>query len=65
MTVLKTKKAALKRVKLKKNFLIRKKAYKAHLCSQKNSKRLRNLSLLSKISINDFLGYIKMLPYHC
>ena len=38
---LKTRKAAAKRIKVKKNCFARKKAYKAHLLRRKNSKRLR------------------------
>ncbi len=63
MYILKTKKAAIKRVKKKKNFFERKKAYKAHLCYNKNSRRLRNLSVVSKISIEDSWSLFRMLPY--
>jgi len=63
MYLLKTRKAALKRIKKKKKCLQRKKAYKAHLCISKNSRRLRDLSSLSKISNQDLNFYLKMLPY--
>ncbi len=49
MIKLKTKKSALKRVKIKRQIIQRKKAYKAHLCSNKNKKRLNRLSKLAKI----------------
>jgi ribosomal protein L35 len=63
MYFLKTKKSALKRIQKKKNFLQRKKAYKAHLCLSKSSKRLRSLSLLTKISPQDLGICLKILPY--
>ena len=63
MIILKNRKAALKRIKIKKKFFERKKAYKAHLCATKNSNRLRNLSSLTKISINDFSNYKQLIPY--
>ncbi len=62
MYLLKTNKSALKRVKRKKGFFERKKAYKSHLCAHKNSRRLRALSVRSKISIQDFWSFSKMLP---
>ena len=60
---LKTRKAALKRVKIKKNSLERKKAYKSHLLRRKNSKRLRRLSEPTNIHKSDFSSYSLMLPY--
>ncbi len=47
MEKLKSKKSATKRIKIKKRFLQRKKAYKAHLCANKGKKRLRRLSKLN------------------
>jgi large subunit ribosomal protein L35 len=60
---LKTRKAAFKRVKIKKNSLERKKAYKSHLLRRKNSKRLRRLSESSKIHPSDVSSYSLLLPY--
>jgi large subunit ribosomal protein L35 len=60
---LKTRKAASKRVKIKKNSLERKKAYKSHLLRKKNSKRLRRLSESVKIHKSDFSSYSLLLPY--
>lgn len=60
---LKTKKAASKRVKIKKNILERKKAYKSHLLRKKNSKQLRRLSAPSQIHSSDFSNYSSLLPY--
>ena len=59
---LKTKKAALKRVKVKKNGFERKKAYKAHLLRRKNPKRLRRLSESSMIHKSDFNSFSLLLP---
>ena len=59
---LKTKKAALKRVKIKKSGFERKKAYKAHLLRRKNSKRLRRLSESSLIHKSDFSSFSLLLP---
>jgi ribosomal protein L35 len=50
---LKTCKSAAKRVKVKKNCLSRKKAYKGHLLRKKNSKRLRTLSGPATIHSSD------------
>lgn len=50
---LKTRKAALKRVKPKKNCFSRRKANKSHLLKSKNSKRLRNLSRPAIINPSD------------
>jgi large subunit ribosomal protein L35 len=60
---LKTLKAAAKRIKIKKNSLERKNAYKSHLLRKKNSKRLRRLSEASSIHKSDFTSYSRMLPY--
>ena len=59
---LKTKKAALKRVKIKKSGFERKKAYKAHLLRRKNSKRLRRLSESSLIHKSGFSSFSLLLP---
>ena len=60
---LKTRKSAAKRIKIKKNNLARKKAYKGHLLRRKNSKRLRRLSEASQIHSSDIQTFTKMLPY--
>jgi len=60
---LKTRKAAVKRIKIKKNCLSRKKAYKGHLLRKKNSKRLRTLSQPSQIHNSDFDAFSRMIPY--
>jgi large subunit ribosomal protein L35 len=60
---LKTRKAALKRVKIKKNSLERKNAYKSHLLRRKTKKQLRRLSECSKIHNSDFSSYSLLLPY--
>jgi len=60
---LKTRKAAAKRVKSKKNGLARKKAYKGHLLRRKNSRRLRRLSEPSQINKSDLGSFALMLPY--
>jgi large subunit ribosomal protein L35 len=49
----KTRKAAVKRIKVKKNGLEHKKAFKAHLLRRKNSKRLRRLSEINFIHSSD------------
>ncbi len=61
---LKTRKSAFKRVKVKKNILARKKAYKSHLLGHKNSKRLRTLSSPAQIHKSDLAAFEKMLPYN-
>lgn len=58
---LKTRKAALKRVKVKKNYLARKKAYKGHLLRRKTTKQLRFLSQPAKIHKSDLISYSLML----
>ena len=60
---LKTRKAAVKRVKIKKNCIARKSAYRGHLLRRKNSKRLRRLSENTFIHSSDKLAFEKMLPY--
>lgn len=60
---LKTRKSAAKRIKIKKNCLCRKKAYKGHLLRRKNSKRLRRLSEPSLVHTSDIGVFARMLPY--
>jgi large subunit ribosomal protein L35 len=60
---IKTRKSALKRVKVKKNCFSRKNAYKGHLLRKKNSKRLRRLSENNIIHISDFHAFSRMIPY--
>ena len=48
---------------MKKGALVRKKAYKSHLLSHKNSKRLRSLSSPASIHKADLGVFSKMLPY--
>lgn len=60
---LKTRKSAAKRIKVKKNCLCRKKAYKGHLLRRKNSKRLRTLSSPSLVHKSDLGRFAQMLPY--
>ncbi len=60
---LKTCKSALKRIKIKKNNLYRKKAYKSHLLKNKKSNRLRRLSIKSFINRFDIFKILKILPY--
>ena len=60
---LKTNKAAAKRVKIKKNLLCRKKAYKRHLLRRKSTKQLRRLSASTQIHAADTLAFRNMLPY--
>lgn len=60
---LRTRKSALKRVKIKKRVLLRKKAYKSHLLSHKSSKRLRGLKAASQVHQVDAPAFYKMLPY--
>nr|AYO28665.1 ribosomal protein L35 [Neotessella volvocina] len=58
---LKTRKSAAKRIRIKKNCIVRKKAYKGHLLKRKNSKRLRRLSQAAKIHSSDKLAFSLML----
>jgi len=60
---LKTNKAAAKRVKVKKNCLCRKRAYKRHLLRRKSTKQLRRLSGPAQINEADILAFQNMLPY--
>jgi large subunit ribosomal protein L35 len=60
---LKTRKSAAKRVKVKKNVIARKNAYKGHLLRRKNAKRLRRLSAPSSVHISDKAAFVTMLPY--
>ncbi len=60
---LKTRKSAAKRIKVKKNVMLRRKAYKSHLLAHKNSKRLRSLSAPSSIHESDMGTFKRMLPY--
>lgn len=59
---LKTKKSALKRVKVKASIFLRKKAYKSHLSRKKNSKRLRRLSATAAIHQVDRKAFSRMIP---
>lgn len=59
---LKTRKSALKRVKVKGNIFVRKKAYKSHLLRRKNSKHLRTLSLSVAIHPSDRKAFCRMIP---
>ncbi len=60
---LKTRKSAVKRIKIKKNCLARKKAYKGHLLRKKNSKQLRTLSAPATIHKTDLAAFSIMVPY--
>jgi len=60
---LKTRKAAAKRVKSKKNCFRRKKAFKGHLLRRKNAKRLRTLSQPAQVAKSDESTFERMLPY--
>ena len=60
---LKTRKAAAKRVKVKKNCICRKKAYKGHLLRRKSSKQLRHLSGIHTLNIADHKAFVHMLVY--
>lgn len=59
---LKTCKSASKRVKVKKNYIARKKAYKGHLLRRKTTKQLRSLSQPAKIHDADKHSLVLMLP---
>lgn len=59
---LKTRKSAAKRVKQKKNFFARKKAYKGHLLRRKSTKQLRTLSQPAKIHQADNRAFSLMIP---
>jgi len=64
MPKLKTKKGALKRFRVTKNGKVkRKKAYKSHILTKKNTKRKRNLRKPAYVSASDKKAVAKMLPY--
>lgn len=63
MYKLKTRKSASKRVKIKKKIILRKKAFKSHLMSSKNSKRIRNLSKQVSVNYTDVSKFLRMNPY--
>jgi ribosomal protein L35 len=60
---LKTNKAAAKRVKVKKNCLCRKRAFKRHLNRHKTTKQLRRLGGPAQIHVTDKEAFKNMLPY--
>lgn len=60
---LKTRKAVKKRIKIKKNCLCRRKAYKSHLLRKKSSKGLRRLSQSAQVHSSDLKNFLLMLPY--
>jgi large subunit ribosomal protein L35 len=60
---LKTRKSASKRIKIKKNCLRRKSAYKGHLLRKKNSKQLRALSAPANVHTSDVAVFAAMMPY--
>lgn len=60
---LKTRKSAVKRVKIKKSGYARKKAYKGHLLRRKNSKRLRRLNAPAVVHSVDASAFSTMIPY--
>ena len=60
---LKTRKAAAKRVRVKKNVIRRKKAYKGHLLRRKTSKQLRGLNQPANVDQADVKLFAPMLPY--
>ncbi len=60
---LKVKKAALKRIIIKKDNFYRKKAYKAHLLRRKSKKQLRNLSKKTLVRHPDKKVISLMIPY--
>jgi len=60
---LKTRKAAAKRVRVKKNVIRRKKAYKGHLLRRKTPKQLRGLSQPANVDKADVKLFAPMLPY--
>lgn len=63
MYKLKTCKSAAKRIKIKKKIILRKKAFKSHLMSSKNSKRVRNLSKQVSVNYTDVSKFLRMNPY--
>jgi large subunit ribosomal protein L35 len=60
---LKTRKSAAKRIRVKKNVLRRKKAYKGHLLRKKTTKQLRGLSQAANVAKADIKSFALMLPY--
>lgn len=60
---LKTRKAASKRVKIKKKKLYHKCAFKSHLLKNKSNKRLRRLSKVNVVNKTDSAVFFRMLPY--
>ena len=60
---LKTRKSEAKRIKNKKNYFARKKAYKGHLLRRKTTKQLRTLSQPASIHSSDNKAFSLMLPY--
>jgi ribosomal protein L35 len=61
---LKTRKSAFKRIKIKKDSLARKKAYRGHLLRTKNSKRMRRLSESATVDKSNLRKFYRMIPYH-
>lgn len=59
---LKTRKSASKRVKFKKNCILRRNAYKSHLLRRKNSKQLRRLSAPNSVNKSDIKCFFLMCP---
>lgn len=60
---LKTKKSAIKRVKIKKCFLACKRPFKSHLLRKKSKKTLRFLLTFSKIHKADLTKFLLMLGH--
>jgi len=60
---LKTRKAAAKRVKVKKNCICRKKAYKGHLLRRKSKTQLRRLANIETLHKADQNAFAHMLVY--
>jgi len=61
---LKTRKSVLKRVNVKKNFIVHKCACKGHLLRKKSSKQLRKLSKIIRINSFDLKNIYNMIPYY-
>jgi large subunit ribosomal protein L35 len=59
---LKNRKSASKRVKFKKNAIVRRNAYKSHLLRRKNARQLRRLSAPNSIHESDVKCFILMCP---
>jgi large subunit ribosomal protein L35 len=60
---LKNNKSTLKRLKLKKGFFYRKKAYKNHLLRKKNSTRLRKLKKIEVINSSNKKFLLHLIRY--